>query len=162
MPGTDSTSGDAFPFNQEVVWTPSADLVRDANLTRFMNAHGVDDLDALRARAAENVGWFWDAVLTDLDVEFYEDYDEILDPSGGPQRPSWCVGGQMNIVHNLLDKWQGTPTEHKTALRWEGEDGTTETLTYGELHRRVCRFANALREQGIEQGGRPSYRPSSR
>ena len=154
MPGTDSTPGDAFPFNQEVVWTPSADTVRNANLTRFMNAHDVDDLDALRTRAADNVGWFWDAVIDDLGIEFYEDYDDILDPTGGPQRPTWCVGGTMNIVHNLLDKWQGTPTEQKTALRWEGEDGTTKTLTYGELHRRVCRFANALREQGFGKGDR--------
>jgi len=153
MPGTASRP-DAFPFDQEIVWTPDPAVVADANLTRFMEQHGVSGLDALRARAAEDVGWFWDAVLDDLGVEFYDDYDAILDRSGGPQRPTWCVGGTMNIVHTLLDQWQGTPTEHKTALRWEGEDGATETLTYGDLHRRVCRFANALRSRDIEKGDR--------
>jgi acetyl-CoA synthetase len=119
-----------------------------------MDAHGVADLDALRARAAEDVGWFWDAVLDDLGIEFYEPYDDIVDLSGAPQRPRWCPGGRMNIVHNLLDKWQGTPVEDRTALRWEGEDGTTRSMTYGDLHHRVCRCANALRARGLGPGDR--------
>jgi acetyl-CoA synthetase len=153
MPGP-APAPDAFPFGQEVVWTPDRSVVADANLTRFMEAHGLSDLDALRSRAAEEVGWFWDAVLDDLGVDFYEGYDAILDRSRGPQRPTWCVGGQLNIVHTLLDQWQGTPTEHKEALRWEGEAGATRTLTYGALHRRVCRFANALRAHGVGTGDR--------
>ncbi|PSQ78259.1 MAG: AMP-dependent synthetase [Bacteroidetes bacterium QH_7_62_13] len=108
----------------------------------------------LRARSTEDVGWFWDAVLDDLDIEFYEDYDEIVDLSDGIQYPTWCVGGKMNIVHNLLDKWQNTPVEDRVALRWEREDGATEELTYGELKRRVCRCADALREMGLGKGDR--------
>jgi len=149
-----SASSDAFPFNQEVVWTPDAQVVADSNLRAFMDTHGVPDLETLRERAAEDIGWFWEAVLDDLDIEFYEDYDQIVDLSDGIQRPTWCVDGSMNIVHNLLDKWQGTPVEDRTALRWEGEDGSTETLTYGELHRRVCRCANALRARGLGKGDR--------
>jgi acetyl-CoA synthetase len=129
-------------------------VVADSNLRRFMDRHDIGDLSALRERAASDVGWFWEAVLEDLDIEFYEDYDQIVDLSSGIQRPTWCVGGTMNIVHNLLDKWQGTPVEDRVALRWEGEDGTTSTLTYGELHRRVCRCANALRDAGLGRGDR--------
>jgi len=144
----------SFPFGQEVVWTPDPDVVADANLRRFMDQHGVSDLSALRARAASDLGWFWEAVLDDLDIEFYEDYDQIVDLSDGIERPTWCVGGTMNIVHNLLDKWQGTPVENRVALRWEGEDGSTSTVTYGALHRRVCRCANALRDAGLGRGDR--------
>lgn len=70
------------------MWTPSADGVRDANLTRFMDAHDIDNLEALRTRAAEDVGWFWDAdswawcFNTVLNGE-----KPILNYSGGPFAP---------------------------------------------------------------------------
>ena len=149
-----SPSPNSFPFGQDVVWTPDPDAVADSNLRRFMDRHDLADLSALRTRAASDVAWFWEAVLDDLDIEFYDPYDRIVDRSGGIERPVWCVNGNMNIVHNLLDKWQGTPVEDRAALRWEGEDGGTRTLTYGELHRRVCRCANALRDLGLGTGDR--------
>ncbi len=149
-----SPSANSFPFGQDVVWTPDPDVVADSNLRRFMDRHDLADLSALRTRAASDVAWFWDAVLDDLDIEFYDPYDQIVDLSKGIERPPWCVNGRMNIVHNLLDKWQGTPAEDRAALHWEGEDGATRTLTYGELHRRVCRCANALRDLGLGRGDR--------
>jgi len=154
MSGSSPSSADSFPFDQDVVWTPASDVVANANLTAFMDRHDVSDLDALRARSTRDLEWFWDAVIDDLGLEFYEEYDAVVDRSDGPAFPTWCPGGKMNIVHNLLDKWQGTEVEDREALRWEGEDGRTEVLTYGELHRRVCRCANALRERGLGKGDR--------
>jgi len=154
MAGSSSSSSDSFPFDQEVVWTPDPDVVADANLTAFMDRHDVADLDALRARSTHDPEWFWNAVIEDLGLEFYREYDAVVDQTDGPAFPTWCPGGQMNVVHNLLDKWQGTTVEGREALRWEGEDGRTEVLTYGELHRRVCRCANALREMGLGKGDR--------
>jgi acetyl-CoA synthetase len=58
----------------------------------------------------------------------------------------------MNIVHNCLDKYMGTPTEEQTALIWEGEAGQTLSLTYGELYRQVNQAANALRSLGLGKG----------
>jgi len=147
-------SPNSFPFGQEVVWEPDPDIVSASNLRKFMDRHNLSDLDALQERSTADVAWFWEAVLEDLDIEFYRDYEKIVDLSEGIQRPTWCVGGKMNIVHNLLDTWQGTPVEDRIALRWEGEDGSTRTLTYGELHRRVCRCANALRDLGLGKGDR--------
>ncbi len=147
-----SVSTDAFPFDQSIAWQPDPNVAANSNLRRFMDWHGIDDYGALLARSTDDIAWFWDAVLEDLDIAFYEDYDQIVDRTDGPQFPKWCVGGRMNIVHNLLDKWQGTEVEDRNALRWEGEDGSTETLTYGNLHRRVGRCANALRALGLGKG----------
>jgi acetyl-CoA synthetase len=58
----------------------------------------------------------------------------------------------MNIVHNCLDKRIGTAAETRIAVRWEGEEGSTRTLTYGELWREVNRTANALRKLGVRKG----------
>ncbi len=154
MSETDSPSATAFPFGQEVVWEPDPDLVAASNLQAFMDRHGIESYEALQARSTEDIAWFWDAVLKNLDIEFYRDYDQIVDLSRGIAFPEWCVGGKMNIVHNLLDKWQGTPVEHRDALRYEAEDGATVTLTYGALHHRVCRCANALRAMGLAKGDR--------
>ncbi len=90
--------------------------------------------------------------MKDLDVVFYEPYERIVDLTKGIQFPRWCVGGEMNIVHNLLDKWQSSEVRERDALRWEGEDGDVRTLTYEELHDEVCRCANALRSLGLGKG----------
>jgi acetyl-CoA synthetase len=72
----------------------------------------------------------------------------------------WFIGGQLNVSHNCLDKWLGTATANKAALIWEGEPagpgkaGEERTLTYKQLHREVCQFANVLKRNGIKKGDR--------
>ncbi|MBL9171977.1 MAG: acetate--CoA ligase [Verrucomicrobiales bacterium] len=72
----------------------------------------------------------------------------------------WFVGGQLNVSANCLDRWLGTATANKAALIWEGEPATDgkpgeeRVLTYAQLHREVCRFANVLKRQGIGRGDR--------
>ena len=146
------TRESTFPFGQQVVWRPNIKWMEESNLNRFMRTQGIESFDDLMRRSVEDVAWFWDAVLKDLGIEFYTSYESILDLSEGIQFPRWCVGGEMNIVHNLVDKWQRTDVRNRVALRWEGEEGATVTLTYGELHREVCRCANALRELGLGKG----------
>jgi len=146
------TTPEGFPFNQETVWEPRADWIADSNLQRFMDRHGIASYDALLQRATDDVGWFWEATLEDLGIAFYTEYDQILDQSNGVPFTSWCVGGEMNIVHNCLDKWQDTERRSQDALRWEAEDGTARTLTYAELYAEVNRCANALRALGLGRG----------
>jgi acetyl-CoA synthetase len=72
----------------------------------------------------------------------------------------WFIGGQLNVSHNCLDKWLGTATANKAALIWEGEPaapgkaGEERTITYKQLHREVCQFANVLKRNGIKKGDR--------
>ena len=147
-----NTPSDTFPFGQEVVWQPNPAWIAESNLQVFMTKHGIASYDALMRRAAEDTAWFWDAVLEDLDIRFYTPYDTVVDLSEGIQFPKWCVGGEMNIIHNCLDKWLATPAEGYVALRYESEEGTTLTFTYEELHHEVCRCANALRWLGLGKG----------
>ncbi len=72
----------------------------------------------------------------------------------------WFVGGQTNVSTNCLDRFLGTPTANKAALIWEGEPaapgkpGEERTLTYRQLHREVCIFANVLKRNGVRAGDR--------
>lgn len=143
---------DPFPFGQPIVWEPNPEWIAASNLHRFMRRHGIPSYDALLRRSTEDIAWFWDAVLEDLDVQFYTPYERVLEVSGDPAFTRWCVGGQMNIVHNLLDKWQVGEVRGRTALRWEGEEGNVRSYTYEELDRAVSRCANALRGLGLRKG----------
>ncbi len=141
-----------FDFGGEFVWFPTPDYVNGSHVQRFMQAHGFEDWDALHEAAIEDVGWFWDAMLKYLDIRFYRPYEQIVDLSRGKPWARWAIGGQMNIVHNCLDKWMGTEIEDKIALRWEGEEGVVRTFTYRQLFDEVNRTANALRSLGLGKG----------
>ncbi len=72
----------------------------------------------------------------------------------------WFLGGQLNLSSNCLDRHLESPTANKAALIWEGEPATDgrpgeeRVLTYKQLHREVCRFANVLKRNGIKKGER--------
>jgi acetyl-CoA synthetase len=72
----------------------------------------------------------------------------------------WFVGGKLNVSVNCLDRHLDTPTANQAAIIWEGEPagpgkpGEERTLTYRQLHREVCLFANVLRRNGVKKGDR--------
>ena len=72
----------------------------------------------------------------------------------------WFVGGKLNVSANCLDKWLGTRYANKAAIIWEGEPaaegrpGEERVLTFAQLHREVCRFANVLKRHNIKKGDR--------
>ncbi len=66
----------------------------------------------------------------------------------------WFVGGKINISHNCVDRHLTTWRKNKAAIIWEGEPGDTRTLTYADLHREVCKFANVMKKLGIQKGDR--------
>jgi len=143
---------ESFEFGGEILWRPGPEHLRHSRLTHFMGRHGIATLDELMRRSTTDLEWFWNAVMEDLAIEFYQPYAKILDTSRGIAWTRWCVGGKLNIVHNCLDKWIGTPVQNRAAIRWESEDGRTGVLTYGDLYREVNRFANGLRALGIAKG----------
>ena len=72
----------------------------------------------------------------------------------------WFTGGALNVAENCLDRHLGTPRENKAAIIFEGEPGDIRTLTYKQLHREVCKFANALESLGMKKGDRAAiYMP---
>ena len=64
----------------------------------------------------------------------------------------WFVGGETNASYNCLDAHLSTWRKNKAAILWEGEPGDQRTLTYQQLHREVCKFANVLKGLGVSRG----------
>ena len=66
----------------------------------------------------------------------------------------WFVGGKLNVSENCLDRHLTGATRNKVAILWEGEPGDKRALTFQQLHRDVCRFANVLKRNKIRKGDR--------
>jgi acetyl-CoA synthetase len=66
----------------------------------------------------------------------------------------WFGGGKLNVAENCLDRHLSGPRRNKAALIWEGEPGDKRTLTYQQLHREVCKFANVLKRNHVKMGDR--------
>jgi acetyl-CoA synthetase len=135
----------------DFIWSPTADSIERANVTRFMKAHGIASREELHRRSVADIAWFWDAALKDLGVEWYEPYRTVVDRSKGMEWASWFLGGKINIVHNCLDRHVAR-LGSKPALIWEGDDGAVRTLSYSELDGMIQRIANWLRVRGIKPG----------
>jgi len=141
-----------FQFGGEFVWHPTPELIAQSNLQRFIDKHQLGSYDELMRRSTTDIAWFWDTVLRDLDIQFYKPYSQIVDLNEGKPWPRWCVGGELNIVHNLLDKYAGSKIDNRFVIKSEIEDGTTCTLTYKELREQVDAIAAALRGLGLGKG----------
>ena len=79
-------------------------------------------------------------------------WNKVLDWDGVHHQ--WFVGGKTNITRNALDRHAHSERRNRAAFIWLGEDGTERIVTYGQLHRIVCRFANGLKSLGVGKGDR--------
>ena len=93
---------------------------------------------------------FWARFAGELD--WFKKWDKVLD--WDPPFAKWFVGGKINVSYNCLDRHLTTQRRNKAALVWDGEPGDWKVYTYWDLHREVCRFANALKSLGVRKGDR--------
>ena len=138
----------------EIVWKPTEDYIENANITRFMRKHDIRDYEELIKKSTDDIAWFWDEVVKDLGIEFYQPYTKVFDDSKGIQWTKWFVNGKINIVHNVLDRHIKSNKKDNIAIIWENEQGDTTKLTYYELYKNVNKFANALKKLGVQKGDR--------
>ncbi|MBP2018785.1 acetyl-CoA synthetase [Symbiobacterium terraclitae] len=115
----------------------------------FAAAANVSD-NSLYEQAARDREGFWAAQAERL--HWFKRWDRVLE--WNPPFAQWFVGGKLNVAYNCLDRHLETPTRTKAAIIWEGEPGEERVLTYLDLHREVCRFANVLRQMGVGKGDR--------
>ncbi len=93
---------------------------------------------------------FWDKYASEL--VWQKKWKKVLDWK--EPFAQWFVGGKLNLSENCLDRHLGTARQNKAAILWEGEPGEKRVLTYQQLHREVCRFANVLKRNKVKKGDR--------
>jgi acetyl-CoA synthetase len=109
------------------------------------------NLDAMRRRAAADPEAFW-AELARSELAWQAPFTVTLDRSRAPNF-GWFTDGRLNVSVNCLDVHLAA-RGHATAVIFEGEPGDSRRLSFQQLHAEVCRFANALRAQGVGRGDR--------
>ncbi len=108
-----------------------------------MYRRSVEDSEAFWAEQAKIVDW--SKPFTKVkDVSFSRDDFHVR----------WFEDGELNVCYNCVDRHLEERGD-ETAIIWEGDDPANDLkLTYRELYRRVCRFANALKSIGVRKGDR--------
>ncbi|MGQ0760689.1 MAG: acetate--CoA ligase [Acidobacteriota bacterium] len=131
--------------HEERVFPPPPEFAAKAHFK------SIEELEALRAEAAADPEKFW-AHMAESELDWFEKWDTVL--KWEAPHAQWFIGGKTNISHNCLDRHLSNWRRNKAALIWEGEPGDGRTLTYQQLHREVCRFANVLKKIGVKKGDR--------
>jgi acetyl-CoA synthetase len=99
--------------------------------------------------AADPEAW-WLRQATEL-LDWTREPSEALDESNPPFY-KWFADGELNVSANCLDRHVAAGRGERVAYHWRGEEGEERDVTYAELLAEVQRFANALRDHGIEKG----------
>ncbi|UCE75855.1 MAG: AMP-binding protein, partial [Gammaproteobacteria bacterium] len=114
----------------------------DAERYEQMYRSSVDDPEGFWAEQAEEF------------LSWYKPWDRVLDWDFGEARIRWFEGAELNASYNCIDRHLESRGD-QTAIIWEGDDPSADRkITYRELHREVCSFANVLKKRGVKRGDR--------
>jgi acetyl-CoA synthetase len=126
-------------LQEDRILNPGEDVVRRALIKNWEEEiEKGKNIEKYWAEKAEQFQWFkkWDKVLDESNKPFYK----------------WFVGGKINLAYNAVDRWVDTDKRNQVAILYVNERGQEKKLTYYELSREVNKFANALRNLGVEKG----------
>ena len=103
----------------------------------------------IRNKAESNAITFWAEQARK--ISWFKEWEQTLDWK--PPFAKWFVGGKINASFNTLDIHQNEKSS-KTAIFWEGEDGSSRIISYSELFTEVKKFSNVLKSLGVKSGDR--------
>jgi len=134
-------------LKEKRVFKPDPAFARRAN----WNAKTIREHRKLAAASPER---FWAKMAREY-VDWFSPWKKVLEWK--PPFSKWFVGAKLNVSHNCIDRHlegENAWRRNKAAIIWEGEPGDTRVITYGQLHREVCRFSNVLKGLGVKKGDR--------
>jgi acetyl-CoA synthetase len=114
---------------------------------KFVEQANVRD-PSVHRKADRDFEEYWAGFAREL--SWYKPWKRVLD--WNPPEAKWFVGGKLNASVSCVDRHARSWRRNKAAILWEGEPGDTRVLTYGQLHREVCKAANALAQLGVVAG----------
>ncbi len=114
----------------------------------------MDEYKKIYEASIKDPAKFWGEAAEQLD--WYKKWNKVLVEDFKEGKHEWFVGGKLNVSYNCLDRHLNTFRKNKAALIWEGDIGDSKVLTYQQLYREVCKFANVLKKHGVKKGDRVS------
>ncbi len=139
----------------KAAWIPTQQQIEQTRLYQLMQKNGFSDYDEFYRKSIEDIAWYWDEVVKDLELEWFQPYKETVNLDNGIPWARWFIEGKINVAYNCLDRHVKDPDKaDKLAVIWEGDDGEVKKYTYRELYLAVNRFADGLRNLGVNPGDR--------
>jgi len=130
---------------------PSEEVRKRAHIKSYdeyyqMWKRSIDDCENFWLEQAETLSWFKKPTKA-LEYTWNTEARVI--------RHTWFADGELNASYNCLDRHLNTPIAKKTAIIWQGEpEEDVKYITYEELYKEVCKFANVLKSLGVKKGDR--------
>ncbi len=134
-------------LKEKRTFKPTREFVKQANWNR-------KTVSEYRKLAARNPERFW-AKMAAEHVAWFTPWKKVL--TWKPPFAKWFQGGKLNVSYNCLDRHldgENAWRRNKAAIIWEGEPGESRVLTFADLHREVCKFANVLKGLGVGKNDR--------
>lgn len=138
-------------MGHKIAWEPTEYYATESNVVEFMDKYGYDEYDELIPNTENDLSDIWGDMAEDAGIVWRDSYDDVVDMSDGVEFAHWYTDGKLNAVETILDKWVEQAPD-RPMYRWEDEQGNTEAITYREIAERTGRLANALSDNGVEQG----------
>ncbi len=146
----------------ELLWQPSEENIKQANMTRFINfvneKHGLEisSYTQLYNWSIENIPDFWAAMWEFGGIKASHGYSKVVDDLNKFPGAKWFIGAKLNFAENLM-RYRDT----HVAFIFKGETRKSDRVTYAELYSSVARLAKSLREIGVSPGDRVcAYMPN--
>jgi acetyl-CoA synthetase len=132
-------------LQEDRVFEPSPQFTERARL------RDMAEYERMHQRSIQDPEGFWAEQAREL-IPWMKPFTRVLEWKEPFSR--WFYDGATNASVACLDRHLETWRKNKAAIIWEGEPGEVRTLTYAQLHREVCRLANALTALGVKKGDR--------
>ncbi len=146
----------------ELLWSPSQERVRQANITRFIELvnrkYGlkIESYRELYDWSIEKIPEFWAAMWEFANIIASRGYDEVVDDLDRFPGARWFPGARLNFAEKLMRHGDDRP-----AFVFKGETQRSARMTFAELRGQVVRLAVSLREIGVRPGDRVcAYMPN--
>ena len=112
-----------------------------------------DTYESMYERSMNEPDAFW-AEQAETFIDWEKKWDKVSDVDFAKGKIAWFEGATLNVSYNCLDRHLPERAD-QVAIIWEGDDpNSSESITYSQLHEKVCKFSNGLKELGVVEGDR--------
>jgi len=112
-----------------------------------------DTYESMYERSMNEPEVFW-AEQADTFIDWEKKWDKVSDVDFTKGKIAWFEGATLNVSYNCIDRHL-PERANQVAIIWEGDDpNSSESITYSQLHAKVCKFSNGLKELGVVEGDR--------
>jgi len=142
----DENKNNNCTMSDSALYPVKASIAASAHITR-------EQYGKLYSASISDPPAFWATQATRF-LDWHQTWHTVVNHDYAKGQIAWFTGGQLNVCVNCLDRHLETRAD-QTAIIWEGDDPAQQaSITYQELHRQVCKFANVLKDNDVKKGDR--------